>query len=260
MRVAHHMLTWLDWHRDKDPLQLDVMLAQIAEAGYQGIELMRAHESYGPAAHVASRLSAHGLTAAAYATLVPARAGDEAGYEAEMDFAAELGIQTIMMCGGWLGEGRRTTFDDDYARFAQSLDLAMRYAAGNGQIVAFHPHTGCIVETEEEIRLLLRHLPDLKLCVDTGHLIAVRCDPARVVADHPGRVVHTHVKDWSLKDRFFTEVGQGDAGLDLPAFLAALERDGYAGWLVVERDRPRLPAYESARISREHLDRVTSKV
>lgn len=70
------------------------MLEQIAAAGYQGIELMQAHESYGPAAHVASRLSAHGLTAAAYATLVPARAGDDAGYEAEMDFAAELGIQT----------------------------------------------------------------------------------------------------------------------------------------------------------------------
>ncbi|MEV6156916.1 hypothetical protein AB0L53_41905 [Nonomuraea sp. NPDC052129] len=58
-------------------------------------------------------------------------------------------------------------------------------------------------------------------------------------------------------DRIFTEVEQGDAGLDLPAF-PALERDGYAGWLVIERDRPRPPAYESARIRREHLDPVTS--
>ncbi|GAA0373683.1 myo-inosose-2 dehydratase [Microbispora corallina] len=259
MRIAHHMLTWLDWHRDGDPLELDTMLEEIRATGYEGVELMRA-ASFGPARQVADRLAAHDLAAAAYATLVPARIEDDSEHKAEMDYAAGLGITTIMVCGGWLGEaGRRTTFDDDYARFAESLAAAVEHAAGNGQTVAFHPHTGTIVETHEEIDLLLRHLPDLRLCVDTGHLTAVRSDPARVVAAHPGRVVHTHLKDWSRRDRFFAEIGQGDAGLDLPAYLSALERDGYGGWLVVERDRPVLTPRESAALSFEHLRRIGAR-
>ncbi|MBP2703706.1 sugar phosphate isomerase/epimerase [Microbispora sp. RL4-1S] len=256
MRIAHHMLTWLNWHSERDPLELDRMLEEIRETGYEGVELMEL-PVLPPAAIVKARLAAHDLVPAAFASLVPARPEDEERYRADMDYAAELGITTIMVCGGWLGEaGRRTTFDDDYARLAESLSAAIDHAARNGQIVAYHPHTGTIVETEEEIAMLLRHLPGLRLCVDTGHLLAVRSDPARVVRTYPGRVVHAHLKDWSRRDRFFAEIGQGDSGLDLTTFIGDLERDGYDGWLVVERDHPRVPPKESAALSYGHLRRI----
>ncbi|WP_084965556.1 sugar phosphate isomerase/epimerase family protein [Thermoactinospora rubra] len=259
MRIAHHMFTWTSWHAQNDrPLDADAMLAAIKEAGYDGVELMNAAEHFGPASATAGRLAAHGLQAAAYASFVNARPGDPRGYRADLDYAGELGITTIMVCGGWLAEPRRTTFEEDYAAFGESLAIAVADAEAHGQTIAFHPHTGCIVETHEEVERLLAHIPDLKLCIDTGHLTAVRSDPAKVAAAYPDKIVHTHLKDWSVKDGEFAELGMGDAGLDLAGYLRTLREIGYGGWYVVERDNPRVTPAESARIGRSYLARILS--
>jgi inosose dehydratase len=227
------------------------MLAGVREAGYEGIEIMGDHlGTLGTPSALAAKLDAAGLTAAAVATLVETRADDAntAAFRSQLDYAGELGITTVMVCGGWLGEAtqRRTALEEDYAGFARNLERAMADAAGRGQRLAFHPHTGCIVETRAEVARLLAHVPELDLCVDTGHLAAVREDPAALVDDHPDKVVHVHLKDYDSRTRFFTEPGRGDVGLDLPKVFAALQRAGYAGWVVAELDRTSVPPDRSA--------------
>ncbi len=257
MQVAHHLLTWFDWYRERGQSpSMPHVLGEVAEAGYAGVELIGGSAVLGPATQLQRQLDDIGLTAAAYSSFVNATESAEntTQYQDDLDYAAELGISTIMVCGGWLAAPRRTTWEDDYRTFAANLGRAQKYADRHGQTLAFHPHLGCIVEQGDEVEMLLRHLPSLQLCVDTGHLLAVRADPAALVRRFPGRTSYLHLKDWNNDTNSFTELGAGDAGLDLPDLLAALQTDGYTGWLTVERDQPVLPPAESALQSARFLD------
>lgn len=257
MRIAHHMLTWVDWYRARD-LELPVtrMLDEISAAGYTGVELIDGPELLGPAAELRTRLDDAGLEVAAYSSFVNATEYDvnTEKYRADFDYAAELGVRTIMVCGGWIAEPRRIAFAEDYRAFAGNLAAAAAYAERNEQILAFHPHMGCIVETAEEVDRLLEYAPALKLCLDTGHLAAVGTDPAALVRRHPDRVAHVHLKDFSRSEHAFAELGQGDVELDFDGFLRALDEVGYPGWLTVERDLPTLSPPQSAAVSAAFLD------
>jgi inosose dehydratase len=89
------------------------------------------------------------------------------------------------------------------------------------------------------------------LCYDTGHLVLGGADPLAVLARHGDRVWHVHFKDchpqvaaqsraeaWdyfaAVRHGVFCELGRG--AVDFAAVVAALERRGYEGWVVVEQD------------------------
>ena len=91
----------------------------------------------------------------------------------------------------------------------------------------------------------------MRWCLDTGHLLIGGYDPAMFAADAAGRIAHVHVKDvrLDLADRarrgelsligavragLFCPLGRGDA--PIAATIDRLERDGYAGWYVLEQD------------------------
>ena len=156
----------------------------------------------------------------------------------------------IVICGGFL-DGRRTTYEADYRLFAENLGSAQAWAKRNGQTLAFHPHKGCVVETLAEVDRLVRYLPSLTLCVDTGHLAAIGEDPLLCLDAHALRVVALHLKDYDKPSNRFAELGRGQ--IDLAAVMAWSTRTGFSGPMIVERDDPPMPAIDSARISREHL-------
>jgi inosose dehydratase len=126
---------------------------------------------------------------------------------------------------------------DDVAR-------AVEHARARGYEPAFHHHMGTRVETRAQIEHLLERV-DVKLLLDTGHLLAAGVEPAEALADWRDRIDYVHLKDVDLhalrtaadwpsawRGGVFCELGAGD--LDVRGFLAAL--DGYDGWLVVEQD------------------------
>jgi inosose dehydratase len=259
MKLAHHAMTWQGWlEKQKRSFHLPTMLQEIRSAGYTGVELGGDDQTLGSAKAVRTALNEAGLQLAAFCAGVTANPypPNTEQYRREMDYAAELDCKVIMVCGGFLPEPRRTTFEADYELFAQNLADAVSYAARNGQQIAYHPHTGCIVETIAEVKRLWQFIPDLPLCIDTGHLAAVRSDPVELVELDPAKVIHIHLKDWNAEQRHFTELGEGDAGLDFKRFLQALERVNYDGWLVVERDDPELTPIESAQKSYVFLDKL----
>ncbi len=256
MRLAHHMMTWNGWYRKQEkPVDVPRVLQEVKAAGYEGIEMGGDESTLGKPAELKQLLADVGLELAAWATNVTANPWppNTEQYQRAMDYAAAMGVSTIMVCGGFLGEKRRTTFESDYELFGENMGYAMEYARSNGQSIAYHPHVGCIIETLAEMQKLWKYVPDLEVCIDTGHLIAVREDPIEFMRYAPAKVIHIHLKDWDPEAATFTELGEGKAGLDFGKILKTLDEIGYQGWLAVERDNVQMEPIESAKMSRAFL-------
>ncbi len=259
--LGHHAMTWEGWWKQHEQaFDLDTLLREVKAAGYDAIEMSGSEETLGPAAGLRKKLDDHGLAVAAWSAEVTANPWEpnRIAYERDLDYAAELGARTIAVCGGFLGRRFRTVFGSDFDLFARNLQAATDHAAKNGQALCFHPHCGCMVETGEELDRLSERLPHLPVLVDTGHLVAVRTDPVALIRRLGPRVAHVHLKDWDPGAGRFTEIGKGAAGLDFQAVFDALDGVGYRGAVVVERDSPRVPPLQSARMSRQRLAALRS--
>jgi inosose dehydratase len=153
------------------------------------------------------------------------------------------------------------------ARFYEPL---LKEAARYRMKVGHHIHMGQLVETEADVDLLVKHMPDMGILLDTGHLAAAGGDSVGVVKKHGSRIVHVHLKDfhkspeWNpgkpdWRESHFAPLGQGNAGLDISAVLQALADVGYDGWISVELDPQRplmakgIRPFEMMRQSREYL-------
>lgn len=130
------------------------------------------------------------------------------------------------------------------------LDQLDELCAGHGLLHALHPHVGTLVETRDDVRIVLER-SSTKWCLDTGHLLIGGYDPAVFAADASGRVAHTHLKDVriglaervgrgdmalieAVRGGLFCPLGQGDASV--AATVEQLERHQYRGWYVLEQD------------------------
>lgn len=249
--IAHHIMTWHGWHKSqKTEPHLPTILSELKSAGYDAIEMGGDAKAHGSAAALQGLLATAGITVAAWSIGVTANPWPQntEDYRRQLDFAAEMGVSMVVVCGGFL-DGRRNTNLGDYRLFGENLQAAIDYAAKNRQTIAFHPHKGCIVETLAEIDALIRFCPQLKLCIDTGHL-AVFEDPLLALDAHADRVVALHLKDYDDIEKKFQELGRGQ--VDLAAVYAWIKRRAFTGPIIVERDSPPIPAAESATISRKH--------
>lgn len=145
-----------------------------------------------------------------------------------------------LTAGDWPGYGRKLT------ELAERMD---DFGIG----MAFHHHMGTIVETDDEVALLMRHTGhEVGLLYDTGHSAFAGGDPNALVRAHVKRIVHVHCKDvrrpvleaaragdasfmGAVMDGIFTV--PGDGSVDYPDILRVLADNGYAGWLVVEAEQ-----------------------
>ena len=136
------------------------------------------------------------------------------------------------------------------AVIADGLAQVDRVCARRGLIQVLHPHVGTLVETAQDIELMLDH-SEAAWCLDTGHLRTGGLDPVRFAEQHADRIGHVHLKDvaahvasrvldreLSLTDGvragMFTPFGDGDVAID--EVVLALEERGYQGWYVLEQD------------------------
>lgn len=205
------------------------VLAEVASAGYDGIEL-------GPVGYLEpQRIAAHGLElAGAY---IPIPFGDGPGpLDETLDVFDAVAPEARPIFADAGDTGAPLDFDD-VARAAEQ-------ARERGYEPTFHHHMGTRVETRADIERFLDAV-DLALLLDTGHLAAAGADPVAALRDWRDRIDYVHVKDVDLevlhtapdwatawRSNPFCELGRGD--VDVRGFLAAL--GGYDGWIVVEQD------------------------
>ncbi len=262
MKLAHHAMTWEGWcHRNNTEVDAAAVFREVAEAGYAGVEISPS-EVWGTPEAARARAEENELTIAAVATAVAAVPYEpsHAEFKAACTTARALGVDTLMLCGGFLGTKRRVNLPDDIPTFAGVLRECCRVVDDHGLTVAFHPHVGCLIETTEQTEQLLdtglADAPRFALCMDTGHLAAVGSDPLSFVDRFGNRIAHVHLKDWHDAPGAgqFVELGAGNAGLDFAAITGRLASVGYDGWYVVETDRCAGTPAESAAQSRQHLD------
>jgi sugar phosphate isomerase/epimerase len=86
------------------------------------------------------------------------------------------------------------------------------------------------------------HSPKIGCCIDTGHFLRSKEDPARAVEVFGKRVYGVHLKDVKNAETF-TILGQGD--LHIADLLKALAANQYAHCLAIEyEERPEHPAQD----------------
>ena len=142
-----------------------------------------------------------------------------------------------------------------WEEFGAGVEALAEFAAAQGIALVYHHHMGTIVQSEDEIDLLMQHTgPYTKLLLDTGHCLFGGGDPERVAKKHMGRVGHIHaknvrpaiateVRDQSLsflegvRRGVFTVPGDAEGGVDFTPVLKVAADKAYQGWLVIEAEQ-----------------------
>ncbi len=143
--------------------------------------------------------------------------------------------------------------------------------------LAYHHHMGTVIETESETRRLIESTnDDVKLLIDTGHMLFAGGNSIKLTEDFFERIIHVHCKDIrknvlerSLKNNYtfrqafldgaFTV--PGDGCIDYIPFLTVLKKKNYEGWLVVEaeQDPAKANPFEYAKIGYNYLSKTAKE-
>jgi inosose dehydratase len=263
-------------------------LDQIAEAGYQWLEL-------GPYGYlptdpsiVKRELSQRGLSISAGAILAPLEDEDSwPDIEKEAlrtgELLSSLGAKFIIVVDGFYryetGKDLAPTVLDKHKwniLIDTSHKLGDLVKSKFGLQLAFHPCADTHVQYEEQILALLSDTdPSLvTLCLDTGHHAYRFGDPVAFMKAHHERIGYLHLKsvDFGIRDRvnkddvaFMDAVKLGvmcepELGVvDFTGFGKVLHEIGFDGYATVEHDmyRPDLDVpFPIAKRTREYLRKV----
>ena len=165
------------------------------------------------------------------------------------------------------------TTDQDLKNMALILNLLGRQISAEGLKFGVHAHMWTQFENRREIDAIMGMTDPQHVwfVLDTGHITMAGMDPVELTGALGDRIIEFHLKDTKpeyrggakkridrndpMKDPIFFELGKG--GVDFPAIKAHLDKSGWRGWLTVELDSsPYRPPKESARISKEYLERT----
>jgi myo-inosose-2 dehydratase len=139
----------------------------------------------------------------------------------------------------------------DWPELGRRLTEVAAATAAVGVRLAYHPHMGTVVQSEEDIDALMAATgPEVGLLLDTGHAAFAGVDPLALARRHAARIVHVHAKDvrpgicaearsgnWSFLRAVLAGVFTvpGDGGIAFEPVFAAL--GDYAGWVVLEAEQ-----------------------
>ncbi|WP_413282978.1 myo-inosose-2 dehydratase [Vibrio sp. MA40-2] len=181
------------------------------------------------------------------------------------DINTSLSQRVILTMDEWKSYGEKLTKVADYLLNEHGIKLS------------YHHHVGTIVETENDINLLMEMTgPSVFLTLDTGHITYGGGNPVTMIQRWGHRIGHMHFKDLRLEimekarlaeksflnavlDGVFTVPGTGDVNYD-DVFQALKERD-YKGWLLVEaeQDPAKANPLEYATIAHKNIKAYAEK-
>ena len=237
-------------------LDADRVLAEMRDVGLSATEL--GPEGFLPTDpdELTGLLDAHRLSCVG--TFAPVLLHD-AGHDPLADIAAPL--DALLACGakvlvlaaatGTDGYDSRPTLDDgQWATLLANLDRLADAAADRDVLAVLHPHVGTMVETRSEVDRVLDG-SNIRLCLDTGHLLIGGTDPLQLAREVPDRIAHAHLKDVdaalaarvqageltyseAVRKGMYTPLGAGD--VDIAGIVTALRNNGFDGWFVMEQD------------------------
>jgi len=245
LRFAYSTINW------GDTCDLPTTFAEIKRAGWKATELFaHALDWLGTPSHLKSVMGDL-IPATLFASVdLPASERQRTLHYRKIEYAAEIGAENYGLVGAGRMRQRMPSAADihDLANMCEDLS---KYAESLGVTVAYHPHTGCTIETEAEIDALMNETQALTLCLDCSHIAVVREDPVAHLRKYSARLGYVHLKDWGKGA--FTEMGRGDINIDFAGFLRELERQQFTHWVVIEQSRSDESPFRSAQINADYL-------
>jgi inosose dehydratase len=259
------------WSNDDDRsigghISLAQCLDEVAAIGFDGIE--KGHKLPTTPEGVAQELGGRGLRYVSgwHSTnlLVNDIATEKAAMDPYLALLRAVGSNRIIVCETSNAihgaddtpvNNRPRLPADQWAAFGAGIEALAQHAQAQGITLVYHHHMGTIVESPEEIDLLMAHTgPATHLLFDTGHCYFGGGDPAVVMAKHAGRVAHIHAKNVrpavmaqvrhddlsfleGVRRGVFTVPGDMDGGVDFAPVLKLAADAGYQGWLVIEAEQ-----------------------
>lgn len=258
MRIAGAPISWgvcevPGWGHQLSPQRV---LAEMRDVGLAATELGPAGFLPSDPHQLTGLLDSFGLRCVG--TFVPVLLHD-AAHDPLADIAGPL--ESLLACGaevlvfaaatGTDGYDSRPTLDDgQWATLLGNLDRLAAAATDRGVLAVLHPHVGTMVETGNDVDRVLAG-SQIKLCLDTGHLLIGGTDPLRLAREVPSRIAHAHLKDVdaalaarvqadeltyteAVREGMYTPLGAGD--IDIAGIVNALRTNGFDGWFVMEQD------------------------
>ncbi|MGM7723861.1 sugar phosphate isomerase/epimerase family protein [Metabacillus sp. Hm71] len=283
--------SWGVWFpQDEKQINWKTCLDEMAQAGYEGIEL-------GPWGYLPNdyKTLKHELDSRNLQLVATTLVGDLMSVEKtenmieQLHMMAELQVQfdtapyvvliddcyTDLFTGEILRPVELN--EQQWKQFIENVNRIRKVAKENYDLeVVFHPHAQSHIETEEQIERLLKDT-DINLCLDTGHHAYCDGDPVAFMKKHHDRIPYLHIKscdmevkkmmqanNWSFAEAVKRDVMcEPELGVvDMKAFFQVLADIRYAGWVVVEQDMYPAPfdkPYPIAKRTKEYLDGVLSQ-
>ena len=164
--------------------------------------------------------------------------------------------------------------EEVWKKFIFRINEISKMMIDEGMPLAYHHHMGTVIETENETTRLIENTNDnVKLLIDTGHMLFAQGNFVKLAKNFSERLIHVHCKDIrknilenSLKndstfrqaflDGAFTV--PGDGCIDYKPFLKVLKENNYEGWLVVEaeQDPSKANPFKYAKIGYDYLSQT----
>ena len=168
----------------------------------------------------------------------------------------------------------------DWDAYCDGCQKIYEYAkAAYGVTCVMHPHltdktylpdpeNWLTIETEEQIERFLNDT-GVPLCLDTGHHVCCGGDPVAFYRKWRSRIPFLHIKDCNpvVREKMLREnltpvqasgegifCGPGEGMIDFNAFRSELEDAQYEGWLIIEHDcYPAKPGYPLPAAKKDRL-------
>ena len=259
IRVAVHTFNWIPWAgKRSEKLDIERVLAEVLEAGYEAVEFSRAEMEIADPARTVRLLRDYSLTLAGMSFTYKGLPGTWQQLKDHARILADLGGEVAVFFDSTDWKALGAAGSD--AGLHGSVEAAEAFAAHCeplGLRVAFHNHLRTNLETPAQIDEIIPGLRRCGFCFDTGHLIAMKGDPVEVIRRHGSKINHVHFKDTAFKPdgtiREFVEFGAGNHSYRMDDWLKALREIRYDGWLTVEQDQTETTPLQSAKANREWL-------
>ena len=259
------------WSNDDDQtigahISLEQCLTEAGQIGFDGIE--KGHKMPTDPVQLKAALDPHGLKFVSgwhsLNLLVQSVEEEKRAIQPHLDLLKAMGCKVCIVCetsNAIHGADDTALLDSPvlpmelWEKFGADVEEIAVYVAAQGRDLVYHHHMGTVVETPDEIDLLMAHTgPATKLLFDTGHCYYGGGDPAAVAAKHMARVRHIHAKNvrplvrdqvWAERLSFlegvrrgvFTVPGDTEGAVDFAPVLHIAAQHGYQGWLVIEAEQ-----------------------
>ena len=164
--------------------------------------------------------------------------------------------------------------NEDWKKLIKRINEISKMMMDRGMPLAYHHHMGTVIETQKDTeRLMDNTIDEVKLLIDTGHMLFAGGDSIKLLEDYYQKLIHVHTKDIrkeilekSLKNDYtFREAFlagaftvPGDGCIDYKPFIKKLKEKNYSGWIVVEaeQDPAKANPLKYAKIGYKYLSKV----